>query len=99
MKRYLLTITLSAALAALSGCSQNAGSGSSGTADRDAGTDRQLPQKTGSPSNVEQGSPPGSRVGGTGPAKGSPGAGSNPGATSNGESAPTTGARPNPNPK
>ena len=94
MKRYLTVFVVAAAMATFSGCAQQAGSGSSGTADRSAGTDQQLPQRTGSPSNAEQGEPPGTHQGGTGPASGSPGAGSNPGAVQNGESAGTVSQHP-----
>jgi hypothetical protein len=95
MKRYLTVFVGVAVLATLAGCAQQAGSGSSGMADRSASADQQLPQKTASPSNAEQGEPPGTHQGGTGPAKRSPGAGSNPGAVQNGESAGTESQRPN----
>ena len=73
-----------AVLLALTGCQQNAGSGSPGD------SANKLPppqQRSGSPSNAEQGEPPGSHRDGTGPAPGSPGGGSNPGAERSANSA------------
>ena len=89
MKTIVLTVAIAGAIAC-SGCTQNGGSGSSGTANRSAGAD-QSGRKAGEVPNVERGNPPGSPTGGTGPVTGTPGAGSNTGAVRNGESAGTSG--------
>jgi hypothetical protein len=85
MKLLLTCIVFGGLLVTIPGCSQRGGSGSSGSADRSVDPERA--QERQAPKNVEEGNPPGSHKGGTGPAKGAKGAGTNPGADKNGESA------------
>lgn len=79
MPRLLITLLMAGLVGSGFGCRQNAGSGSSGTG-RSTAQDPQSRDTHGQPSNVEQGNPPGSHRGGSGPAVGAPAAGDNPGA-------------------